>query len=399
MKAIEMKKDVYYVGARDAGLRVFDIVMETEFGTTYNSYLIKGEKNVLIETAKAKKWGTYFAQLEEVLNGEEIHYIIINHTEPDHTGSLKMLLEKFPNAHIYCSKPASMYLKNIMNREFAFTAVQDGEVIELSGRHYKFISAPFLHWPDTMFTYVEEEKLLFTCDFLGCHFCPGEGELLNDTITNEEGFMRAFKYYYDAIMSPFREHVLNGIKKIEGIDYEMICPSHGPVIKYDIHYYIDHYLQWSHELLQKKDKKYIIIPYVSAYGYTKMIADTLEKTILEHKDCYVEAIDLVGANLAEVAGKITMADGILVGSPTLNQDALKPVWDLLSMVSPILVRNKHAAAFGSYGWSGEAVKLLEQRMTGLKFKVVESGLRFSFMPSEQDLEKTVEFGKQFADLI
>lgn len=399
METLKLRNDIYYVGARDPELRVFDIIMETEFGTTYNSYLIKGEKNVLVETAKAKMWEGYIEQLEKVLEGEEIHFIIINHTEPDHSGSLKMILEKYPNAHVYCSKPASMYLKGIMNRDFNFTPVQDGQVVNLGGKHYKFIMAPFLHWPDTIFTYIMEDKVLFTCDAFGCHFCPPEGEFFNDSVTDKEGFMRAFKYYYDAIMSPFREHVLTAVGRISGMEISMICPSHGPIMESNIWEYVDLYEKWSRDLLTKKDKKYILIPYVSAYGYTKMIAEKLESTIREYKDCYVEAVDLVGTDLSAVASKMAKADGVLVGSPTLNQDALKPVWDLLSMASPMIMRNKPAAAFGSYGWSGEAVKLVEQRMTGLKFKVIESGLRINFMPSQQDLEKTEEFAKIFADMI
>lgn len=400
METLKLKNELFSVGTRDPQLRVFDIIMETEFGTTYNSYLIKGEKNILIETSKAKLWDEYIANIQKVIGSEKIDYIIINHTEPDHSGSLAKLLDIYPGAHVYCSKPASIYLKAIMNRDFSFTTVQDGQIVDLGGKQFKFIMAPFLHWPDTIFTYYMDEKILFSCDGFGCHYCPEEGKFFNSDIANKEGFMRAFRYYYDAIMGPFRDHVITAVGKITGMEISMICPSHGPVINQDIWQYVGYYDKWSHELTKKLDKKLIYIPYVSAYGYTKMIADTLEKSLKELRpDCYVEAVDLVGADLGAVALRLSKADGLLVGSPTLNQDALKPIWDLMSMISPILMRGKPAAAFGSYGWSGEAVKMLEERLKSLKFKVVESGLRFCFMPSAEDLEKTKEFAKVFADLV
>jgi len=396
MESIRIKDNLYWVGARDPELRVFDVIMRTEFGTTYNSYLIKGEKNVLVETVKVGFYSEYSNALEQLLGNEKLDYIICNHTEPDHSGALKNLMTKYPNAEVICTKPAYMYLKAMLNQDLKCRTVSDGEVIELGGRRFKFILAPFLHWPDTMFTYLEDEKTLFSEDFLGCHYCPEDNKVYNDETGD---FSAAFSYYFDVIMGPFKEHVLKALDKIKDTPIDMVCPSHGPVLRGDIESYKDKYREWSKSAVANKDKKYVLIAYVSAYHFTRTIAEKLYERLAENNVIDVEIIDISEHDLMAVKRKIEYADAILVGSPTFNQDALKPVWDALSVISPINVRGKLAAAFGSYGWSGEAVKLMEDRMRGLKFNVVESGLRFNFTPSDEDLEKTGEFAEKFLEMI
>lgn len=396
MDSLRIKENLHWVGARDADLRVFDIIMKTEYGTTYNSYLIKGEKNILIDTVEIKFYGEYTKKLEQLLNGGNIDYVVTNHTEPDHSGSVKNILTKYPDAEIICTKPASIYLKAMLNQDFRCKTVSDGEEIDLGGKKLRFILAPFLHWPDTMFTYLEDEKVLFSGDFLGCHYCPEESRIYND----ESGdFKDAFKYYFDVIMGPFKEHALKALDKIKDMKIDMVCPSHGPILRKDIGSFIKKYHDWSREAVIERDKKYVLIAYVSAYNFTRTIAEKLYETISDNKTTDVEIIDISKHDLMAVKRKIEYADGVLIGSPTFNQDALKPVWDALSVVCPINVRGKLAAAFGSYGWSGEAVRMLEERLRSLKFKVVESGLRFNFAPSDEDLDTTGEFAQKFMGML
>jgi NADH oxidase (H2O-forming) len=396
MESIRIKDNLYWIGARDPELRVFDVIMKTEFGTTYNSYLIKGEKNILIETVKIGFYTEYAKAIEQLLGGEKIDYIICNHTEPDHSGALRNLMTKYPNAEVICTKPAYMYLKAMLNQDLKCRTVSDGEVIELGGRKFKFILAPFLHWPDTMFTYLEDEKALFSGDFLGCHYCPKETKIFNDELGD---FSEAFSYYFDVIMGPFKEHVLKALDKIKGMSIDIVCPTHGPILKENIESYTNKYRDWSKGAVIKKDKKYVLIAYVSAYHFTRTIAEKLYEKMIENNVVDVEIIDISEYDLMAVKRKIEYADALLIGSPTFNQDALKPVWDALSVVCPINVRGKLAAAFGSYGWSGEAVKMIEERLRSLKFKVVESGLRFNFTPSDEDLETTGEFAIKFLEMI
>jgi len=396
MESIKLRDNVFWVGAKDPDLRVFDIIMKTEYGTTYNSYLIKGQKNILVETVKVRFGGEYLEKLESLLQGEKLDYLITNHTEPDHSGSVRNIITKYPDIQVIGTRAAYMYLKAMLNEDLNFKMVSDGEELQLGDRTFKFILAPFLHWPDTMFTYVVEDKILFSGDFLGCHYCLDKGKILN----SEAGeFLPAFRYYFDVIMGPFKEHVLKALDKIEGMDIKMVGTSHGPVLVDEIDKYMDLYKQWSQNALKKSDRKYVLIGYVSAYGYTQTIAEALYERLNQNQSLDVELLDISEYKLEDLKERIENADGVLLGSPTFNQDALKPVWDVLSVVCPINVRGTLAAAFGSYGWSGEAVKLLEDRMKGLKFKVVESGLRFNFTPSDADLQTTAEFADKFAEML
>ncbi|MDF2520981.1 MAG: FprA family A-type flavoprotein [Clostridia bacterium] len=396
MKAIKLTDNVFWVGARDPELRVFDIIMETKYGTTYNSYLIKGQKNILIETVKAGFSDEYLNKLEDLLAGEKLDYLIVNHTEPDHSGSVRNIITKYPNIELMGTKAAYMYLKAMLNEDVKFRVVADGEELKLGDKTLSFIMAPFLHWPDTMFTYLAEENILFSGDVFGCHFCTKEGIILD---RDSGDFMDAFKYYFDVIMGPYKVHVIKALDKIKDTDIRMICTTHGPVLTHELDKYMDLYREWSQEAVTPRDKKYIVIGYVSAYGFTRTIAETLHFTLNQYDDVDVDIIDLSEHDISDIKRMLETADGILIGSPTINQDALKPVWDSLAEVCPVNVRGKLAAAFGSYGWSGEAVKLLEDRLRGLKFKVVESGLRFNFTPSDEDLEKTSTFAGEFAEMI
>lgn len=396
MESIKLKENVFWVGAKDPDLRVFDIIMKTEYGTTYNSYLIKGQMNILIETVKVHFNGEYLEKLESLLGGEKLHYLITNHTEPDHSGSVRNIITKYPDIQVIGTKAAYIYLKAMLNEDLNFRMVTDGEELKLGDKTFRFIMAPFLHWPDTMFTYYVEENILFSGDFLGCHYCMPQGKILN----SEAGeFLPAFRYYFDVIMGPYKEHVLKALNKIKDIKIDMVGTSHGPVLVENISKYMELYREWSQGVLTKRDSKYVLIGYVSAYGFTRTIAETLYNKLSQNRELDVEVVDISEHDPADLKQRIERADGILIGSPTFNQDALKPVWDLLSIVCPVNVRGKLAAAFGSFGWSGEAVKLIEDRLRGLKFKVVESGLRFNFTPSDEDLETTAKFAEEFAKML
>lgn len=396
MEAIKLKDNVFWVGAKDPDLRVFDVIMKTEFGTTYNSFLIKGKKNILVETVKAHFGEEYLQMLEGLLQGEKLDYLITNHTEPDHSGSVRNIITRYPDIQVIGTRPAYMYLKAMLNQDLNFKVVTDGEELVLGDKTFRFVMAPFLHWPDTMFSYLVEDEILFSGDFLGCHYCVDKNKIFNN---DSNDFHSAFEYYFNVIMSPFKEHALKALDKIKDLSIKMVGTSHGPVLVENIPEYIELYRKWSQNAVKASDKKYIFIGYVSAYGYTRTIAEALYEALSQNSKLDVELIDISEYRLSDLKQRIENADGVLIGSPTFNQDALKPVWDLLSVTCPINVRGTLAAAFGSYGWSGEAVKLLEDRLKGLKFKVVESGLRFCFTPSDEDIKTTKEFAHKFAEML
>lgn len=389
--SLEVKNNIFWVGSLDFDIRTFDVIMTTEYGTTYNSYVVKGaEKTALIETSKDRFFEENLERIKTVIDPEKIDYLIVNHTEPDHTGAVEKFLEINPNITVYGTVAAINYLKQITNKEFNSKAVKDGDTLDLGGKILKFISVPFLHWPDSMYTYIEEDKTLFTCDSFGCHYA--DEKVFNDKISGD--FIDAYKYYFDCIMGPFKDFVLKAIDKISPLDIETICPGHGPVLREDLDKYINLYKEWS---VVKKENK-VVVAYVSAYGYTKKMAEKIAEGV-KSKGIAVSLYDLETANKDKVMADIYTAKGLLVGSPTLVNDALPPVWNILTSLNPTINKGLLAGAFGSYGWSGEAVPNMEGRLNQLKFKMPAGVLKIQFNPSEEELSKCFEYGVSFAENI
>lgn len=388
---MKIKEGVYWVGVKDPKLRIFDVIMQAEYGTTYNSYLIVGsEKVALIDTVKETFKDEFFKKIEEIVPLEKIDYIVINHTEPDHSGALPYLLEK-TSAKVIASKNASMFLKEILHKDIGPMLVGDNDKISLGNKTLEFISAPFLHWPDTMITYLPEDKILFSCDFLGCHYC--DEKLFNDETLD---FSFAFEHYFMTIMRPFKDYALQAIKKIETKEIEIIAPSHGPILRKDPWYYVNKYKEWATP--KKKDGKSAVIFYASPYGGTGKLAQAIAEG-LASEGIKTEIFDLVGTSIPSVIDIIEDSDALIVGSATINGDAIKPVWDLLSSLSTINLKNKIGFAFGAYAWSGEAAKLIENRLKDLKLKVPEPYFRAQMVPTEEDYAKAREIGKKLASVI
>ncbi|WP_411168668.1 FprA family A-type flavoprotein [Clostridium sp. MB05] len=386
----KLKNNIYWIGVKDPELRVFDIIMETKKGTTYNSYVINDEKVAIVDTVKTGFYDEFKKNLKDIIGDKKVDYVIVQHTELDHSGSLIKLIEDYPEIKVVGSKAALNYLKNILNRDF--NTLEAKEEISLGETTLKFINAPNLHWPDTIFTYVKERNLLFTCDFTGSHYCPEGG--ITESL-NEEYFVE-MEYYFNCIMGPFKRFVLMGLEKIKDLNIEVIAPSHGPVHVANIDKILNLYRAWATEA--PVDNKKVEIFYISAYGNTEIIANFMKEK-LEEKGFKADVTEITSIPLEESISKIEKAKGFMVGSPTINQDAVKPSWDLLSLVNPIINRGKAAVAFGSYGWSGEGVKMLTARLKDLKLKVVDPGLSFCFVPSEQDFKNAEEMVDKFIELM
>lgn len=392
MDTLELKNGLFWTGIQDRELKVFDIIMETEFGTTYNSYLLKGsEKTVLFETAKAKFLDEYLTKLRSLTDLSSINYIIVNHTEPDHAGSVEMLLDENPDIQIVGSAAALGFLRQIVNRDFNSIAVKDNDTLSLGDKTLRFLQAPNLHWPDTMYTYVEEDNVLVTCDSFGSHY--NFDHILLSRVTDEEGYMRALKYYFDNILGPFKPFMLKALDKVDKLDVDMICTGHGPVLDCRIDEIKKIYREWC-QVINPNTKKTVVIPYVSAYGYTEQIGREIKKGIQSAGDIEVKLFDMVEADKEEVLREIRFADGVIFGSPTILGEALPPIWELTVNLYPAECSGKAATAFGSYGWSGEAVPHLLERLKQLKMKVSE-GLKVKFKPGKEDLLEAFSFGENF----
>ncbi|WP_122640277.1 FprA family A-type flavoprotein [Romboutsia sp. Marseille-P6047] len=394
-KVFEVKEDIYFTGVVDKDLEVFDIIMETEFGTTYNSYIIKDEKTVLFDTVKPNFKDEFISNISEITDVKDIDYVVIHHTEPDHAGSLKYILDLNPNIEVYCTKAAKLYLDEQINKPFKCHVIKDGETLNIGKRTLRFIVAPFLHWADTMFTYVEESKTLFTCDAFGCHFANVDADCVES-----EDYLKSAKHYFDCIVKPFSKHVLNAVNKVVdlGIEFDTILTSHGPMLTKDPMAAVKRYVEWSTETVEFTNQNQVAVFYLSAYTNTLTMAKKIEEGLLS-EGAQVKLYDLEQLTLKEMHDAVVMSKVILLGSPTINKTMVKPMWDLFSVIDPMANQGKIAGVFGSYGWSGEGISMAENTLKAMSFKVPVPALKKKFFPSEDTLCECIEFGKEFAKLV
>jgi flavorubredoxin len=391
MATVPITQDVAWVGALDPEIRIFDVITRASGGTTYNAYLVRGgRKTALIDAVRASFTDVLLANIRQVTDPADLDYVVLNHAEPDHTGAVAALAEAAPNAEIRCTQMCAKLVGGLVNRDLNITTVKDGDRVDLGGKTLQFLTAPNLHWPDTMFTYLAEDKVLFPCDFLGSHHC--DQRLFDDQVGD---FSYDMRYYFDHLFRPLKEWAIKGLDKIEPLDIKVIAPSHGPILRTDARRYMERVRDWSTEPRPATDAKRLLVFYASAYGNTARMAEAIAQGA-QHAGASVMVFDAVHVNAAAVLDLIEAAEGMAVGSLTINADAVKPIWDLLTSFATIKVKGKVGAAFGSYGWSGEAVELVADRLRGLKFKVPLEPLRAHVAPTEDDLSACREYGAKLA---
>ena len=399
-EAVEIKPGVYWIGALDPQLRTFDIILRTANGTTYNAYLVRGSAGVaVIDTVKAGFADDFFARLESVARYDEIRVIVLDHLEPDHTGALPELMRRAPQARLYISSRATSMLKALLKpreeeRPFDYETVGTGDEVSLGDRTLRFLHTPFLHWPDTQCTYLVEDGVLFSGDVFGCHHC--DSRLFNDLCGD---FRFAFDYYYAHIMRPFKTHVMTALELIEPLELTVVAPTHGPILRERPRRYLARYRELSSTSFTDRignESLTLLVFYMSSYGNTARMAEAIRAGAEEVPGVRVSLYDLEGGELQPFVDLIESADALVLGSPTINGDAVKPIWDLLSSLAVIDLKGKLGAAFGSYGWSGEAVRMIEDRLRGLKLRVPVAGLRIKLIPTEEELVDCRAFGRAIA---
>ncbi len=391
---LDISNDVKWIGVLDYDIVTFDVVMETKYGTTYNSYFINAAKKTVIDTVKERFWDEYLDKIKSLTNPEEIEYIVLNHSEPDHSGCVRNLLNIAPNATVVGSGNAIRYLKDMIGPDFPHMIVKDGQTLDLGNKSLQFIGAPNLHWPDTMYSYLPEDKLLFTCDSFGCHFC--HEEMFDDKVGNFDG---AFKYYFDVILKPFSKFMLKAIEKIGPLEFDIICPGHGPILRSHWKKYVEISEKYAEDAMQVQEKHRVYIPYVSAYHKTGVIAETIAEGIKQAGNIDVEVQDIEQIPIGELDEKIARSSALIIGSPTINQNILLPIYKLFAIISPLRDKGKLAGAFGSYGWSGENKKMIETNLANLKLKFFGEGIFVRFTPDSGELEKCREYGKSFGEAL
>jgi flavorubredoxin len=395
-EAIQIKKDLYYIGVSDKDIRTFDIIMKTANGTTYNSYLLKTSEGVVIfDTVKQEFQDEFFEKIESVCKYEDIKYIIMHHLEPDHSGALPELTKKVPNAKIFISPMAQPMLKAITGKdEMNFETVWTNKELNLGNKTIKFLSTPNLHWPETMSSYLVEDEILFSGDVFGSHYF--DDRLFDDLVGD---FDYAFKYYYDHIMRPFKSDVLNALKLYEKENIDTICNLHGPIIRENPEKFIEKYKNWSTKSDRLHGKKIVSIFYVTSYKNTKDMAEAIYDGIEANENLIANIYDLTALDEQNMLTILEESTGILIGAPTINGDAPKPVWDLLSCMMLLEKKGKFGGSFGSYGWSGEAIDMINSRLKALKFRVPLEPQKVKLIPTKMELLNSYDFGYEFGEIV
>ena len=328
-KPIEIVDNIFFIGAFDPDIRTFDIIMKTANGSSYNAYLIKTEEGVIIvDTVKLEYQNEFFAKIEELCSYDEIKYVISHHLEPDHAGAIPELIKRAPQAKVLISPQATPMLKAITDKDdIDFESVWTNKTLTLGSKTIKFLTTPYLHWPETMSSYVVEDRLLFSGDVFGSHYY--DKRLFDDLVGD---FSYSFKYYYDHIMRPFKTYVLNALKLYDKLDINIIATLHGPIIREKQYKYIELYRKWS---LDRPDNissnnKIISIFYLTSYKNTRDMAESIFDGAESVKTIRASLYDLASIEEQNMINILEESDGILIGTPTINADAPKPVWDLLS---------------------------------------------------------------------
>jgi flavorubredoxin len=375
MKPREIKKDIYCVGAVDWDRRLFDSLIPLPDGTSYNAYLIKGsQKTALIDTVDPPMKDVLFNNLDQ-LGIKRIDYVVFNHAEPDHSGSIREVLEKYPEAKAVCTpKCKDMLIDRFMIAPEKFKTVEDKATISLGDRTLEFIHAPWVHWPETMLTYLQEDNILFPCDFFGSHLAT------SDMYVRDAGQeYEAAKRYWAEIMMPFRLQIQKNLEKIKDYKIDIIAPSHGPIHDKP-QFIINAYRMWAYD----EPGNIVVIPYVSMHGSTRrMVAYLVEN--LTRKGITVKQFDLAVSDIGKLAMALVDAATIVIGTPTVLTGPHPNAAYAAFLANAIKPKAKFASVIGSYGWGGKAVERIAAMIPNLKVEILDPVIIKGY-PKEADFQ-------------
>lgn len=391
----QLTKKIKWVGKVDWELQSFHgEEYSTNRGSSYNSYLIQDEKNVLIDTVWQPYDREFVKKLKEEIDLKDIDYIIIQHSEIDHSGALMELMREIPNTPIYCTANGARIIKGHFHQDWNFVTVKTGDTLEIGESSLVFVEAPMLHWPDTMFTYMTNENVLFSNDAFGQHYATES--LYNENVNECELYEEAIKYYAN-ILTPFNKFVTRKIEEVLALNLpvDLICTSHGVIWRENPAQIIEKYLEWAKDYQENQ----ITIIYDTMWESTRIMAENIAEGIQKaDPDVTIKQFNSGKEDKNDLITEIFKSKAVLIGSSTINNVYLHSIAGLLEMVKGLKFKNKKAAAFGSYGWSGEAVKQLTADLTECGFEVVDDGKRSLWVPSQDEEKKLIEYGKALAEL-
>jgi len=393
--SFKIKNNVYWVGKVDWELQKFHgDEYSTNRGSTYNSYLIKEEKIVLIDTV----WKPFSKEFVENLSKEvdlsKIDYVITNHAESDHSGALPELMEKIPETPIYCTANGVKSIKGHYHKDWNFQVVKTGDTLDLgNGKQLIFVEMKMLHWPDSMACYLTKDNILFSNDAFGQHYATEF--MYNDLVDQDELYAECMKYYAN-ILTPFSMFVDKKIKEVLDlkIPIDIIATSHGVIWRDNPTQIVEKYLAWANDYQENQ----ITILYGTMWDGTKRMAEAITKGIREiDKQVNVKLYNIAKTDKNDLITEIFKSRIILVGSPTIGGGVLSGVAEILEMIKEMRFKNKKAASFGCYGWSGESIKIIKEHLEKSGFSVINDGIRAMWDPDDESIEKCIEFGREIAN--
>lgn len=392
----KMTEKVTWVGKVDWILKRFHgDEYSTHKGSSYNSYLIRDQKTVLIDTVWKPFDKEFVSNLKQEIDLKQIDYIIANHAESDHSGALPELMREIPGTPIYCTANGVKSLKGHYHQEWNFVPVKTGDTLNIGESKLVFVEAPMLHWPDSMFTYMTGENILFSNDAFGQHYAS---ELLyNDSVDQAELYHEALKYYAN-ILTPFSPMVIRKINEVLGFNLpvDMICPSHGIIWRNDPTQIVTQYMKWADAYQENQ----ITLVYDSMWDSTRAMAQAIMRGIQKADPTVtVKLFNAAKDDKNDIITEVFKSKAILVGSSTINNGFLYAIGGLLEMMKGLKFKGKKAAAFGSYGWSGEAVKQISELLRSGGFEVVDDGIRMMWIPDEKALNECADYGERFANAL
>jgi flavorubredoxin len=394
MAKIEIKKDIYWVGAADWNVRNFHgHTYTTKRGTTYNAYLIKDQKIALVDTVYGSFSDELIEKIKEIIPAEKIDYIIANHVETDHSGAMPKIMKLCPQAKVLGTQKCKEGLYKHYYGNWDFQTVKTGDKLKLGKRNLTFLEAPMLHWPDSMFTYCQEEELLLPNDAFGQHYATSER--FDDEVDQSILMDEAAKYYGN-ILWPLSPLVLKKIEEVQkmNIPINMIAPSHGIIWRKDPGKIINAYLSWG----KNETKPKAVVVYETMWGATEKMARRITEGIID-SGVSVKLFDITQSDRTEVIKEMLDAKGYLIGSSTHDNDMLTNICGFLEFLKGLKPKNRVACAFGSYGWSGGAVKNIENILKETGIEAIQPGLGVQYVPDINEAERCLEFGRKFAQQI
>ena len=387
---------VTWVGKIDWELKKFHgDELSTMEGSSYNSYLIRDKKTVLIDTV----WGPYDTEfvnrLKEEIDLKEIDYIVMNHNESDHSGTLPALMREIPNTPIYCTKKGESILRGLYHQDWNYVNVKTGDELEIGDSKLVFVEASMLHWPDTMMTYMTGENILFSNDVFGQHYAS---EMLYDDMDDISKLLHEAEKYYTNIITPFSTFVTKKLAEVQGMNLkiDLVAPSHGIMWRENIGLIMDLYAKWANNYQEDQ----ITLIYDTMWQSTRKMAEAIAEGIQQASpNTTIKLLNAVKNDKNDILVEVFKSKAILVGSPTINNGFSYAIAGILEMIKGLKFKNKKAASFGSYGWSGEAAKQIKEFLEESKFTIVNDGIRVNWAPDQETIEQLREYGRKFVEEI